>query len=454
MEPQVVIPPVDSSRLAAVFKAYDVRGLTPEELDEPMARSLGAAFANFTNADAVVVGRDMRTSGERLLAAFSEGVVSQGIDVRDVCLASTDLVYFASGYLQAPAVMLTASHNPASYNGMKFCRSGARAIGADTGLAEIRQLAARPARSAAVAGSIQQINLLDEFVEHVQSFVDVGALRPLKIVADTANGMGGLILPAAFNELPFELEILYEELDGTFPNHPADPLQPENLVDLQKRVIASTADVGLAFDGDADRVFLVDEKANLVSGSMTTALVASAILEGEGPGPILHNLICSRATVEAIEEAGGEPIRTRVGHSYIKAIMAETGAMFGGEHSGHYYFARNYGADSGLIAALIVLERLSLEGSQLSSLIAPLQRFASSGEVNAEVDSTDDAIAKVADFFSDQQQDRLDGLTVECDDWWFNLRPSNTEPLLRLNVEGPDEKQVEDRVEQILNLFS
>ncbi|MFL3020535.1 MAG: phosphomannomutase/phosphoglucomutase, partial [Candidatus Poriferisodalaceae bacterium] len=364
MEPQVVIPPVDNSRLAAVFKAYDVRGLTPEELDEPMARSLGAAFANFTDADAVVVGRDMRTSGERLLAAFSEGVVSQGIDVRDVGLASTDLVYFASGYLQAPAVMLTASHNPASYNGMKFCRSGARAIGADTGLAEIRQLAARPARSAAVAGSIEQISLLDEFVEHVQSFIDVGALRPLKIVADTANGMGGLILPAAFNELPFELEILYEELDGTFPNHPADPLQPENLVDLQKRVIASNADVGLAFDGDADRVFLVDEKANLVSGSMTTALVASAILESEGPGPILHNLICSRATVEAIEEAGGEPIRTRVGHSYIKAIMAETGAMFGGEHSGHYYFARNYGADSGLIAALIVLERLSLDGRQ------------------------------------------------------------------------------------------
>ena len=226
--------------------------------------------------------------------------------------------------------MLTASHNPASYNGMKFCRSGARAIGADTGLTEIRQLAARPARSAAVAGSIQQINLLDEFVEHVQSFIDVGALRPLKIVADTANGMGGLILPAAFNELPFELEILYEELDGTFPNHPADPLQPENLVDLQKRVSESNADVGLAFDGDADRVFLVDEKANLVSGSVTTALVASEILESEGPGPILHNLICSRATVEAIEEAGGEPIRTRVGHSYIKAIMAETGAMFGG----------------------------------------------------------------------------------------------------------------------------
>jgi len=454
MEPQVVIPPADSSRLAAVFKAYDVRGLTPDELDEPTARSLGAAFANFTNAETVVVGRDMRTSGQGLLEAFSEGVVSQGVDVRDVGLASTDLVYFASGYLQAPAVMLTASHNPASYNGMKFCHSGAQAIGADTGLAEIRQLAAQPARSAPTAGRIQQINLLDKFVEHVHSFIDIGALRPLKIVADTANGMGGLVLPAAFNELPFELEILYEELDGTFPNHPADPLQPENLVDLQNRVIESNADVGLAFDGDADRVFLVDEKANLVSGSTTTALVASAILEREGPGPILHNLICSRATVEVIEEAGGEPIRTRVGHSYIKAVMAETGAMFGGEHSGHYYFARNYGADSGLIAALICLERLSLEGGQLSSLIAPLQRYTSSGEVNAEVDNTEEAIDKVSDFFSDEQQDRLDGLTVECDDWWFNLRPSNTEPLLRLNVEGPDERQVEDRVEQILNLFS
>ncbi len=454
MQPQVVIPPADDARLAAIFKAYDVRGLTPEELDEPTARSLGAAFANFTKADAVVVGRDMRTSGEGLLVAFSEGVTSQGVDVRDIGLASTDLLYFASGYLQAPAVMLTASHNPASYNGMKFCRSGARAIGADTGLAEIRQLAARPARLAAKAGKIQQVELLGKFVEHVHSFVDIDALRPLKIVADTANGMGGLILPAAFNELPFDLEILYEELDGTFPNHPADPLQPDNLVDLQRRVIESNADVGLAFDGDADRVFLVDEKANLVSGSMTTALVASAILESEGPGPILHNLICSRATVEVIEEAGGDPIRTRVGHSYIKTVMADTGAMFGGEHSGHYYFARNYGADSGLIAALIVLERLSIDGGQLSSLVAPLHRYASSGEVNAEVANTDEAIAKVSEFFSDRQQDRLDGLTVDCGDWWFNLRPSNTEPLLRLNVEGANEKHVEDCVEQILALFS
>ena len=453
MEPQSVIPPVDKDRLTAVFKAYDVRGLTPEELDVPMAKSLGAAFANFTNADAVVVGRDMRTSGEALLAAFSEGVVSQGVDVRDIGLASTDLLYFASGYLEAPGVMLTASHNPASYNGMKFCQSRARAIGLDTGLTEIRQLAEQPAKVTNRPGKVRKVDLLDNFVEHVHSFIDVNSLRSLKIVVDTANGMGGLVVPAAFKDLPFEYEILYEELDGTFPNHPADPLQAENLVDLQRRVIESGADVGLAFDGDADRVFLVDENANLVSGSITTALVASAILESHGPGPILHNLICSRSTVEVIEAAGGDPIRTRVGHSYIKEVMAETGAMFGGEHSGHYYFARNYGADSGLIAALIVLERLSANQGSLSSLVAPLQRYASSGEVNVEVINTSDAIETVSDFFSDQQQDRLDGLTVDCGEWWFNLRPSNTEPLLRLNVEGPDDGHVAHRVEQILALF-
>ena len=449
----MVIPPADKDRLRAVFKAYDVRGLTPEELDVPMAKSLGAAFANFTNADAVVVGRDMRTSGEALLAAFSEGVVSQGVDVRDIGLASTDLLYFASGYLEAPGVMLTASHNPASYNGMKFCQSRARAIGLDTGLTEIRQLAEQPAKVTNRPGKVRKVDLLDNFVEHVHSFIDVNSLRSLKIVVDTANGMGGLVVPAAFKDLPFEYEILYEELDGTFPNHPADPLQAENLVDLQRRVMESDADVGLAFDGDADRVFLVDENANLVSGSITTALVASAILESHGPGPILHNLICSRSTVEVIEAAGGDPIRTRVGHSYIKEVMAETGAMFGGEHSGHYYFARNYGADSGLIAALIVLERLSANQGSLSSLVAPLQRYASSGEVNVAVINTSDAIETVSDFFSEQQQDRLDGLTVDCGEWWFNLRPSNTEPLLRLNVEGPDEEQVAHRVEQILALF-
>ena len=448
-----VIPPIAPDRLAKVFKAYDIRGLTPEELDESMARALGAAFAKFLKCDAVIIGRDMRPSGEGLAAAFSEGVTSQSVDVTDIGMASTDLVYFASGYLNAPAVMLTASHNPAGYNGMKLCRSSAKAIGEDTGLEQIRQLATQPAQTAGKRGNVQQLNLLEEFVQHVHSFVDISSFKPLKVVADTANGMGGLVLPATFDALPFDLEILYEDLDGTFPNHPADPLQVENLADLQRRVLETEADVGLAFDGDADRVFLVDERAVPITGSITTALVASAILEKEGPGPILHNLICSRATVEAIREGGGDPLRTRVGHSYIKALMAETGAMFGGEHSGHYYFARNYGADSGLIAALIVLERLSQNDAPLSSICSPFQRYSQSGEVNIEVKDATTAIEKISNLFADHPQDHLDGLTVDCDDWWFNVRPSNTEPLLRLNVEGPSAPEVAKRVDQILGLI-
>ena len=453
MKPHAVIPPVSEDRLAAVFKAYDVRGLSPEELDEPMARAIGAAFARYTKATSIAMGRDMRSSGEGLSAAFAEGVTSQSVDVVDIGLASTDLLYFASGHLGTPAVMLTASHNPAAYNGMKFCNSGAQAIGAETGLDQICLLAAQPAISADERGQTRQVDLLDRFVEHVLSFLNLDALRPLRVIADTANGMGGHVLPATFAGLPFQLEILYGELDGSFPNHPADPIQQENLVDLQHKIVEETADIGLAFDGDADRVFLVDEKANPVSGSLTTALVATAVLEREGPGPILHNLICSRATVEAIQEAGGRPIRTRVGHSYIKAIMAETGAAFGGEHSGHYYFARNFGADSGLIAALIVLEHLSTSGGSLSSLLAPIDRYANSGEVNAEVEDPSEVIETVASYFDDQPQDWLDGLTVDCGEWWFNLRPSNTEHLLRLNVEAMNDEQVAERVEEILALF-
>ncbi len=453
MKHLAVIPPIAEDRLAAVFKAYDVRGLSPQEFDEPMARAIGAAFAKYTRATSIVIGRDMRPSGEGLSAAFAEGVTSQGVDVIDIGLASTDLLYFASGHLEMPAVMLTASHNPASYNGIKFCNAGARAIGVETGLTQIRQFATQQASSAGVRGQTREVDLLDRFVEHVHSFVDLDVLQPLRVVADTANGMGGYVVPPTFAGLPFQLEIIFEELDGTFPNHPADPIQPENLVDLQRKVVEVKADVGLAFDGDADRVFLVDEAANPVNGSLTTALVALAILEREGPGPILHNLICSRATVEAIQGAGGHPIRTRVGHSYIKALMAETGAAFGGEHSGHYYFARNFGADSGLIAALIVLERLSTFEGSLSSLLAPIDRYANSGEVNTEVADPAFIIEKVSAYFADKPQDRLDGLTVDCGEWWFNLRPSNTEALLRLNVEAPDDQQVTDSVEEILALF-
>ena len=288
MKHPAVIPPISDDRLAAVFKAYDVRGLSPQEFDEPMARAIGAAFARYTKATSIVIGRDMRPSGEGLSVAFAEGVTSQGVDVIDIGLASTDLLYFASGHLGIPAVMLTASHNPASYNGIKFCNAGAKAIGVDTGLTQIRQLATQQVSSAGVRGEIKDVDLLDRFVEHVHSFEDVDVLQPLRIVADTANGMGGHVVPATFAGLPFQLEIIFEELDGTFPNHPADPIQPENLVDLQRKVVEVKADVGLAFDGDADRVFLVDEAANPVSGSLTTALVALAILERE-----VQDLFCT-----------------------------------------------------------------------------------------------------------------------------------------------------------------
>lgn len=445
--------PVSIDRLDPVVKAYDIRGLCPEQLDADMCRGLGAAFARHVASQTVVVGRDMRPTGVDLVAAFADGVMSQGVDVIDIGLASTDLLYFASGHLDMPGAMLTASHNPAEYNGIKLCGAGAAPIGAESGLMDIKQMAAEGVAHAATRGTRSERELLGAFVDHVHSFVDVAALRPLKIVADTANGMGGHVAPAVFADLPFDVEIMYGELDGTFPNHPADPIQPENLVDLQKRVLDTNADVGLAFDGDADRVFLVDERAQPVSGSLTTALVAKGVLGREGPGPILHNLICSKATADVIREHGGDPVRTKVGHSFIKAEMAATGAAFGGEHSGHYYFRRNYRADSGLIAALVVLEQLSAAAVPLSTMLEPLDRYAASGEINTRVDDAHAVIDAVAEHYADHTQDRLDGLTVDCGDWWFNLRPSNTEPLLRLNLEAPDSSRVDRHVAEVRALF-
>jgi phosphomannomutase len=362
--------------------------------------------------------------------------------VVDLGLASTDLVYFASGSRGAPGAMFTASHNPAQYNGIKFCLAGAKPVGEDSGLADIKAMAAAgvPEDTGRPAGSVSSRDLLADFGEHVISFIDVAALKPLKVVADTANGMGGHVVPGVFAKLPFELEILFGELDGTFPNHPADPIQPENLVDLQKRVLDTGADIGLAFDGDADRVFLVDEKAQPISGSTTTAMVAKAMLEKRPGSTILHNLICSKSVAEVVRENGGTPIRTRVGHSFIKEKMAETGAVFGGEHSGHYYFLDNYRADSGLIAAVVVLELLCKDGRPLSEVRKPFERYAASGEINTTVDDPQAVIARVRAHFEAQGAsiDELDGLTVDLGDWWFNLRPSNTEPLLRLNLEAPD----------------
>jgi phosphomannomutase len=438
-----------------VFKAYDIRGTVPDQLDAEMCRAIGGAVARFAKADRLLVARDMRESGVELSQAFSEGARAEGTAVTDLGLASTDLLYFASGRLDSPGAMFTASHNPAAYNGIKLCLAGARPIGRDTGLTEIRETAeallADPPPSRTLA-PLDSRDLLPEYAAHARAFVDPAVLRPLKVVADTANGMGGLVVPRVMDGLPFSVEILFPELDGSFPNHPADPIQPENLRALKAAVLASGADIGLAFDGDADRVFLVDERAEPVSGSLTTALVAVSMLEKHPGSTVLYNLICSKVVPEVIAEHGGVGIRTQVGHSFIKQVMADTGAVFGGEHSGHYYFRDNYRADSGIITALLVLELLSKSDRPLSEMLEPYRRYADSGEINTEVADPPEAVEAMAarEAASGAAIDRLDGLTVDHGDWWYNIRPSNTEPLLRLNVEARTEEACQRHVAEVL----
>ena len=452
--------PTDPRVLDDIVKAYDVRGTVPDQINTDVAYALGVGFARFCQAPRVLVARDMRPSGPELVDAFSRGVMEHGSDVVDLGLASTDLMYYAAGTLDAPGAMFTASHNPAGYNGVKFCLSGARPVGVDTGLDEVKLVAAdvlagRGPLPAASSGSLSSRNLLEAFADHVVSFIDVGSLRPLRVVADTANGMGGLVVPAVFQRLPqITLEVMYGELDGTFPNHPADPLQPANQRDLQARVVAGGFDIGLAFDGDADRVFVVDEAGRGLSGSTTTALLAAAVLRANPGATILYNLICSRAVPEVIREQGGVPVRTKVGHSFIKQRMAETGAVFGGEHSAHYYFLKNFRADSGLIASMLVLNEVSRAHTDLSVLRKPFERYSSSGEINTQVADTDAVIEKVAAQFAGFEQDHLDGLTVDCGPWWFNLRPSNTEPLLRLNLEAPNRDECDQHVAELLALIT
>jgi len=454
------------SRLARIFKAYDIRGTVPDELDEVTASFIGAAFARFVSDeghDRVLVGRDMRRSGVELSRGFIGGVRSEGLAVVNLGLCSTDLVYFASGYLAAPAAMLTASHNPARYNGIKLCLAGASPIGEASGLRTIQKLAGAIGQAAEGGalypggrGAEQERDLLAEFVSHAHSFIDTARLAPLSIVADTANGMGGLTAPRVFAGLPPHLDLLYGELDGTFPNHPADPIQAENLVDLARVVREKHADVGLAFDGDADRVFLLDELGEPLSGSLTTAIVADAMLKKFPHATVLYNCICSKAVPEVIEEHGGKAIRTRVGHSYIKAVMAETGAVFGGEHSGHYYFRDNWRADSGIIAALVVLEALSASGVPLSVLRRSYERYADSPEINTEVSDPEAVIRAVTATFTERGAscDLLDGLTADLGSWWFNLRPSNTEPLLRLNLEAADVRERDLHLGEVLALIT
>ncbi|MEU7116554.1 phosphomannomutase/phosphoglucomutase [Streptomyces sp. NPDC046182] len=446
--------------LSQIVKAYDVRGVVPEQWDETLAELFGAAFVQVTAADAIVVGHDMRPSSPGLSGAFARGAARLGADVTLIGLCSTDQLYFASGSLDLPGAMFTASHNPAQYNGIKMCRAGAAPVGQDTGLSEIRTLVERwsdegAPESAATAGTITERDTLADYAAHLKALVDLAAIRPLKVVVDAGNGMGGHTVPTVFAGLPLDLVPMYFELDGTFPNHEANPLDPANIVDLQARVRAEGADLGLAFDGDADRCFVVDERGEAVSPSAITALVAARELAKTPGGTIIHNLITSWSVPEVVRENGGNPVRTRVGHSFIKEEMAKTGAIFGGEHSAHYYFRDFWNADTGMLAALHVLAALGGQDGPLSELVSSYDRYVGSGEINSTVSDQAGRTAAVKATFAGQDGigvDELDGLTVAADDWWFNLRPSNTEPLLRLNVEARDGVTMAKIRDEVLDL--
>jgi phosphomannomutase len=446
--------------LSSIVKAYDVRGVVPAELNADIARALGAAFARFTGASRIVTARDMRESGVALAEAFAEGATSQGADVVDAGLGSTDLLYFAAGKLDVPGAMFTASHNPAKYNGIKLCLAGAKPVGQDTGLAQVRADAEKyldeglPAHDGK-PGSVSAQDLLHDYADYMKQLVpDLEGIRRLKVVVDAGNGMGGLTVPIVFEGLPLVTTELYFELDGSFPNHEANPIEPANLVDLQAKVREVGADLGLAFDGDADRCFVVDERGEIVSPSTLTALIAVRELAREPGSTIIHNLITSRAVPEIVRAHGGVPVRTRVGHSFIKAEMARTGAVFGGEHSGHFYFRDFWNADSGMLAALHTLAALGGQDGTLSALLSTYNPYAASGEINSTVTDQAAAIARIKQKYADLEQDELDGLTVSSPEgWWFNVRASNTEPLLRLNVEGPDEATMARVRDEVLALI-
>lgn len=444
---------------ASIFKAYDIRGLVDKELTPDFAFATGIAVARFIEQErepgTVVIGEDMRPSSPTLATAFAAGVTSQGLDVIRLGLASTDMLYFASGKLNLPGAMFTASHNPAEYNGIKLCLSGARPIGKESGLVAIENYL-RDGSPMAMrnVGVEKQQSMLADYVNHLLTLVDVSSIRPLKIVIDAGNGMGGFTAPAVFERLNAEVVELYFELDGTFPNHEANPIEPANLVDLQKAVKKHKADIGLAFDGDADRCFLVDEKGALVNPSALTALIATRELAKNPGASIIYNLISSRAVKEVVEENGGTAIRSRVGHSYIKKLMAQTNAVFGGEHSGHFYFRDFWRADSGMLAALHAIAALGETKTTLSELLKTFNRYHSSGEINSTVKDAVSAMKKIEEIYGKKdgvEIDHLDGLTISHADWWFNLRASNTEPLLRLNVEASAKSRMESVRDDVLN---
>jgi phosphomannomutase len=438
----------------SIFSAYDIRGVYGQTLTAEVAYRIGRAAAQVLDVDQIVVGRDMRVSSPELAQALINGITDQGVNVVDVGMITTDGLYFSVGKFNYPAgVMVTASHNPSKYNGFKFCRAQAFPVSLDTGLSDIRDLAvsgnfAEPKGK----GQVTQRDVIDDYVQHALSFIDVAKLKPLKVVVDAGNGMAGMIMPRVFKQLPCELVPLYFELDGTFPNHPASPIEPQNMVDLQKKVREVGADVGAAFDGDADRMFPVDEHGDLVDGSQVTAMVTNSLLKKYPGSTILYNLIVSKSVPQLINSLGGHAVRTRVGHSFIKAEMRKVNGIFGGEHSGHFYFRDNWYADSGLIALLIMLELISTENEPLSAIIKPLDHYVRSGEINSEVPDTKAKLKALEDHFGKNAQsiDKLDGLTVDYGDWWFNVRPSNTEPLLRLNVEANNQALLDQKRDEVL----
>jgi phosphomannomutase len=445
----------------SIFKAYDIRGVYPESLNEDVARDIGRAFVNHLglSGSRVVVARDMRLSGEALEKAFIEGVTAAGADVLDLGLVSTDALYFAVGHLEEPGgAMITASHNPKQYNGFKLCREDAIALSGEQGIGQIRDLilSGKLPEPAEYAGSVEESDITEDYAKHCLSFINTEGLRSLKIIVDAGNGMAGKMLPPIFKKLPFECVPMYFELDGSFPNHPPNPIEPENMKELQERVVAEGADFGAALDGDADRVFVVDEKGVTISGDLLAALVAKNVLEKEPGATILYSAVCSKAFSKLVEREGGKAIRTKAGHSIIKPQMRENDAAFGGEHSGHFYFRDNYFADSGIIAMLTVAELVARQKGPLSELLAPIDPYVRSGEINSEVEDQSATLEKVEEHYAqrnDAKIDHLDGLTVDFGDWWFNLRPSNTEPLLRLNVEASDRETMERERDELLKLI-
>jgi phosphomannomutase len=445
----------------SIFKAYDIRGVYPDSLNEDLTQKIGRAYVNYLglSGSRVIVGRDMRLSSEPLEDAFIQGVTEAGADVLDIGLVSTDALYFAVGHLEEPGgAMITASHNPKDYNGLKLCREDAIALSGDEGINQIRDLitSGKLPEPNEYEGSVEEGDIIEDYAEHCLGFIDAEGLRPLKIVVDAGNGMAGKMLPPIFEKLPFEYVPMYFELDGSFPNHPPNPIEPENMEELQERVISESADFGVAFDGDADRCFIVTEKGETISGDILATLVAKNVLEKEPGAAIVYSAVCSKALPELVRREGGRPIRTKAGHSIIKPQMRSNDAAFGGEHSGHFYFRDNYFADSGVIAMLTVAELVGRQEDPLSELLPPIDPYVRSGEINSEVEDQDAVLEQVEEYYTDRDSpelDHLDGLTVDFGEWWFNLRPSNTEPLLRLNVEASDRETMEEKRDELLGLI-